>query len=161
MTACALCGEATPVSGRFCPCCGYHVLGDELLSDPGLTQIQIELGRALEYFCFRDERWTLHTLADARQPIEYFDLRDRQEIEEKTVKALTEARPVSDPLGAEVLRPLRKIIGASLEHSREYVEGLRKRGVIRTEPRPASGTLEGVEPFSSTLYSWVRCKDGE
>lgn len=73
MTNCAVCGVEVPAGEKLCSHCGYHTLGDELLSDPGLAQVRSELGRALEYFYHGEARWTLRTLADARTVIEYFN----------------------------------------------------------------------------------------
>jgi hypothetical protein len=95
-------------------------------------------------------------LGDAREAIARFNARDPEEIEEKIVEALIKAGWVDDPFGVEVLHPLIKEIGESLEGVRGRVKELEARRVVRFEWGPEGNELVDAGPFPR-LGRWVRC----
>ena len=76
MTECAVCGAEIPTGKKLCSFCGFHELAAKLLTDPGLTQIRGELGKALRWQFYRQHSYRLHKIAEAEQLIDWFNARD-------------------------------------------------------------------------------------
>ena len=46
MSECAICEKETVTNEKLCSVCGFHDIGEQLLSDHGLLRIRSDLGKA-------------------------------------------------------------------------------------------------------------------
>ena len=105
MAECAVCGAVIAANEKLCSFCGYHVFAVELLTDPGLSQIQSELGKALRWQFYRQHSYRLHKIAEAEQLIDWFNARDPKELEAQAVTAVVDAGPVEQKSVSKCQQP--------------------------------------------------------
>lgn len=168
MSKCAACPREAQTGETLCSYCRWYIHGDKLLSDPGLNEIQSDLGKAVKWLFHTKGHAELRCLADAKELITQYRARDLVEIEKKVVESLIGMSPSPDPWSVEILHPITMIIGAPLNEVRGYVKDLEERGVIQIEPSEHLGVtwkdLQDATPFPR-LRRWVKCdqkkgKDG-
>ena len=156
MSECEICRVGTPNGEKRCSHCGRHVLADELLSDPRLTQIHGELGKALRWQFYRQHSCRLHNFAEAEQLIDWFHARDPEELQALAVAAVVGAGPVEGPWAIEVLHQVSKSIGVSQIEARVFIEDLQARGIVRVDWMPMSTERLGMKPLPRLCW-WVAC----
>src|ERR1035437_5536454 len=147
MTECAVCRAEIPAGGKLCSFCGSHSLADELLSDPRLTQIHGELGKALRWQFYRQHSYRLHNFAEAEQLIDWLNARDPEEVQSQAVAAVIDAGPVEGPWAIEVLHRVSKSIGVSQIEARAFIEDLQARGIVRVDWMPVPAGALGMKPL--------------
>jgi hypothetical protein len=140
MIQCALC-ETEVAGGRMCEFCAYQSPADELLCDPGLSSIRTDLLKAVRWLYYLEAHWRLSNLDDAKGVIGYFNARELDIIEQRVIGSITRKEVGGDPYSHAILDPVVKIIGASQDEARVYVEDLKAHGLVRIESD--SGTAFG------------------
>jgi hypothetical protein len=154
-----VCGAVIAAYEKLCSFCDYHVFAVELLTDPGLSQIRSELGKALRWQFYRQHSYHLHNITEAEQLIDWFRAQDPDEVQSRAVESLIDAGLVGYPWATEVLHRVSKAVGVSQEDARAFIEDLRGCGIVRIEWMPESPEPDMIR--FPRLCWWAACDPKE